>query len=189
MSFSPEVWGFVGVAFGAVITIITTVLNNRASAKQVKVQLQHQERESRSVKAKERLEELYELTTVWESIYLIDTQYIARLISKSIGIDAYMRVIEHSLERDKDITRISMICEIYGGVLNTDRIRLIRAIREFDQHKEHIEKVCLARIGAHGEEHLFFEKNLTEPVPRLIEAVLGGFAGFKSKVAELARDA
>jgi len=55
-----EAWvGLLGVLFGSLLTTFGVWLTNRANAKQIKAQLEHDERLHRQRLTKERLEELY----------------------------------------------------------------------------------------------------------------------------------
>jgi len=138
-----EAWvGLIGVIFGSVLAILTAWLTSKANRKQLKIQLEHEERMQRQRLAKERLEELYTLVTRWVNAIFSDNLYLTLVMEGHNDYNSYLDII-NEMHKDTaeavDFSRLRMIIGIYGESLNAPFNDLI-AVRDKiidlkDEHK------------------------------------------------------
>lgn len=109
-----EAWvGLIGVIFGALLASFTAWLTSRASRKQLKMQLKHEERMQRKRLTKERLEELYSLLSEWELQNNFSNIQLSLVISGNAPIQQFKDAMA-SIEEHADFNRIVMIAGVYG---------------------------------------------------------------------------
>lgn len=185
---APEAWiGLIGAIFGALVTLLGSLVANRYNAKQALVQLQYQESmEGRKVK-KDRLEELYVLTSIWESAYIDGAQSIVQLASGDVGLKDYFEAHNEVVKLDNDFLRASMLCEIYGEETDVERKDLLAAISRFESLRSAVEDECISVNKKDGK----FVSSLESPekVRKYAEDVLKKFRLFKTAISILVKRA
>jgi hypothetical protein len=109
--------GLIGAVVGACLAIIGGLLNNKASLKQLKIQLDHEEKMHRQRLAKERLEELYILITKWTAGVVNYHMHLEILIRTKADLEGYMShnpAVERALYAPELMDRIDMIVRVQG---------------------------------------------------------------------------
>lgn len=133
---APEAWvGLAGVIFGSLLTTFGVWLTNRANAKQVAVQLQHEEVMNRQRVKKERLEELYSLVFNWGGEYDLHLLYLKLVLEGKLSVNDYHKEIESRGAGGIDNSRIAMISEVYGGEIESARQKLALQLGRIDAFK------------------------------------------------------
>ncbi|MDF1483481.1 hypothetical protein [Extensimonas sp. H3M7-6] len=124
-----EAWvGLLGVVFGSLLTTLGVWLTNRANAKQLKVQLVHEERVQNQRVSKERLEELYVLVCRWLNGMFSNYLHLTLVMKGECDYNAYLdAVIKASADRPVDFSRIEMIIGIYGAEIRQAYDQVIEA--------------------------------------------------------------
>lgn len=116
-----EAWvGLIGVIFGSLLAILTAWLTSRANRKQMRTQLEHEEKMHRQRVSKERLEELYVQVTHWSNALFADTLSLTLVMEGHHSYNQYLdAVIEDQANRKDslDFSRLEMIVKVYGGAV------------------------------------------------------------------------
>lgn len=133
---APEAWvGLAGVIFGSLLTTFGVWLTNRANAKQVAVQLQHEEVMNRQRVKKERLEELYSLVFNWGGENDVHLLYLKLVLEGRISVSDYHKEIQSRANGGIDNSRIAMISEVYGGEIESARQKLALQLGRINEFK------------------------------------------------------
>lgn len=110
-----EAWvGLAGVLFGSLLTTFGVWLTNRANTKQLKQQLEHDEKLSSQRIAKERLEELYVLVCRWLNVLFGNYLNLTLVMKDEIDYNQYLDTFLKSENKNFDFSRLEMIIGIYG---------------------------------------------------------------------------
>ena len=89
-----EAWiGLAGVLFGSLLTTFGVWLTNRANARQIKQQLEHEEKLNNKRIAKERLEELYVLVCGWLNNFFGYYMSLSLVMKGEITYNQYLDLI------------------------------------------------------------------------------------------------
>lgn len=124
-----EAWvGLLGVFFGSLLTTLGVWLTNRANAKQLRVQLAHEEKLHRQRVSKERLEELYVLVCHWLNGMFSNYRHLTVVMRGECDYNAYLdAVIKANSDQPVDFSRIEMIIGIYGAGIRQAYDQVIEA--------------------------------------------------------------
>jgi hypothetical protein len=147
-----EAWvGLLGVVFGSLLTTLGVWLTNRANAKQLKVQLAHEERMHRQRVSKERLEELYVLVCHWLNGMFSNYLNLTLVMKGECDYNAYLdAVIKSSSDRPVDFSRVEMIIGIYGSEIRQAYDQVIEArTRVNSVMADHREAYLQGKSGGH----------------------------------------
>lgn len=113
-SVPSEVWGLAGVIFGAVVSIVTNVLTNRANHEQAKLQLMHgEEINGRKLKS-ERIEELYVLICVWESEFKEEWSIVIKVFKGELDLKQAAEKMGKINDSVRDFDRLLMLVDLYA---------------------------------------------------------------------------
>jgi hypothetical protein len=148
-----EAWvGLIGVIAGSLLAIFAAWLTSKANRRQLKIQLEHEERMHRQRVAKERLEELYSLVTHWVNAIFSDSLYLTLVMEGHKDYNGYLDIINELHENKTtavDFSRLRMILGIYGETLNDSYDKAI-VVRDkiFDLREEHKQAYKSGKTGA-----------------------------------------
>lgn len=122
-----EAWvGLIGVIFGSVLAILTSLLSNWSSRKQIKIQLAHEEKLYLKKLTKERLEELYSLASEWLVVTRMLNLKLKHLMKGTITPQQYIEAV-NAAENKSDVNRMEMIIGIYGDSLHSAYEEVVEA--------------------------------------------------------------
>jgi len=116
-----EAWvGLLGVLFGSLLTTFGVWLTNRSNAKQIKLQIEHDERLHRQRVTKERLEELYILVCHWYSGMFEIFGHLTLVMKGQTDYNQYLdSIISMKPPDGVYFSRLQMIIGVYGGQLQS----------------------------------------------------------------------
>jgi hypothetical protein len=108
--------GLLGVVFGSLLTTFGVWLTNRSNAKNIRAQLEHDERLHRQRATKERLEELYLLVCHWHSGMFKNFLNLTLVMKGHTDYNQYLdSVIALKPSEGIDLNRLEMILGVYGA--------------------------------------------------------------------------
>jgi len=112
----PAAWvGLLGVIFGSLLTTLGVWLTNQSNAKNIKVQLEYDEKLYRQRVTKERLEELYILVCHWQHAMFSNFINLTLVMEGHTDYNQYLDSISASKPKDGiDFNRLEMILDVYG---------------------------------------------------------------------------
>lgn len=110
--------GLGGVIFGSLLTTFGVWLTNRANLRQVRLQLEHEERAFRQRQTKERLEELYLLVCRWQHGLFSNFLNLTLVMKGEADYNWYLDQMKE-LSSTVDFNRLEMIIGIYGPELKS----------------------------------------------------------------------
>ena len=114
-----EAWlALSGVILGSLLTTLGVWLTNRSSERSTKLRLVHQEKLAHEKNRKEKLEELYVLSSHWLTNLFANSLHLSFVMKGKITYNEYMDLsIKSSTNREHDFSRLEMIVGIYGQSL------------------------------------------------------------------------
>lgn len=114
-----EAWvGLIGAIVGAAIGLFGSWLTSKSSIKQLRVQLEHEERVHTQNVKRERFEELYILLGHWLNAIFSKYLHLTLVMKGEIDYNQYLdTIIENGEKQSFDFQRIEMIINIYGKEL------------------------------------------------------------------------
>lgn len=117
-----EAWvGLIGVIIGALLSTFGVWLTNKASLKQLKIQLGHQKEEEKISIKRERLEELYTLTDKWLGVFTNQFISLSLVMKGQIDYNQYLdMVVAEGKSSQVEFVRLKMILDIYGQEMKND---------------------------------------------------------------------
>ena len=124
-----EAWvGLIGAIIGAALSLLGSWLHSKSSIKQLRIQLEHEERvQNQNVKT-ERFEELYILLGHWLSGFFSNYLNLTLVMKGEIDYNEYLdKVIANGERQGFDFNRIEMIIDIYGKELRPAYEKLLEA--------------------------------------------------------------
>ncbi len=177
-----EAWvGLLGILFGSLLTTFGVWLTNRSNAKQIKLQLKHDELLHRQRVTKERLEELYILVCHWRHGMFERFLHLTLVMEGHADYNQYLDSIISMKPGDGvDFSRLEMIIGVYGGQLQST----------YDDALKSGEKVN-AIISTHKEAYLRNEPG-NQFLPAFTQAQLeleSACESLKAAISGAARDA
>lgn len=105
--------GLAGVVFGSLLTTFGVWLTNRSNLVRLIKQLEHEDRRVHGRNSKERLEELYILTSAWLSGFFQNYLYLMNVMKGLTSYDEYQNALLAN-GQSVDFSRIEMIVGVYG---------------------------------------------------------------------------
>ena len=129
-----EAWvGLLGVIFGSLLTTFGVWLTNKSNARNIRAQLEHDEKLHRQRATKERLEELYILVCHWNSGMIKNFLNLRRVMVGHTDYNQYLdSVISLRPGEGIDLYRLEMILSVYGTNLRAaydDAVRVRERIK------------------------------------------------------------
>lgn len=178
----PEAWiGLLGVAVGAVLSIVGVLLTSYFNSKNLKIQLSHQAQEkSRSIK-RERLEELYILTENWLSAFSSSYLSLSLVMKGEIDYNQHLDLfIADRKNNSHEFYRLQMIIDIYGGGLQGELEKIIKL-------RDVVNKIAFLHKNEYKAGNLDGTKFL-QPYTDANLKLLDEGDSFKGKIAKMAKE-